>query len=761
MTAAALNKKEDVKAIAQQYVDRGYRVVRVAPRDKHAIRKNWTDGDSPDDFKDEENIGVVCGKPSGGLTDIDLDTITASLVAPYVWPKEAPMYGRPSKPGGHLWVRCDEDITRKTYAIPGVGKAMQLEIRGSGHQSVVPGSVHPSGEPITWAREGDPPLLSKQDIEMLAGFNAYVAVLIDKAWHDGVKDDLTTAFIGDCARRRIPMGLCERGVLALCEIGGSNDVSSKVSKVSRIYNSVENDEARHVPGWTRITEIIADERLTKVLNGWLAPRGLKGNGATLLKPEDAVDSLNKRFAYNTRESMERRILSIEREPNAIVVTPHTISSARDLVAGDFVAIRDHNGKERVIPAFDYWKDNVHKKRRDVYGFNSVPWAIDEEPRTEADPNFINTFSGWPLASAIKTAKTDTDGVQFCLNHITNGICGGDTATAEYVQLWIAHILQRPNEKPGVALVLAGPQGTGKSLFIRMIGSLVPRNAFMSTSAHDQVFGRFTIQLMPLLVLGCEELVYGGNHRDDSALKDLITSSHLSYEAKGMTPFVAPNYTRFIIASNSFRPVSTQDGKRRYLFISPSEEHVGDRFYWNRLMSYLDDPATIAGLARHFAELDTVMFDPHQLPSVEKIEHKQLAATIAKANDPVLAFLHELLDLAMHDGLVLRNPDNAWNNHTGQKYAPGEYTPAKLHDEYVDFYRKLYRFNEPITRERFLLKLGKYIGPAMTKRWQRTNDVKWRSYKIDVKHAGDLLAKSFGFSDWAQYSNSEGDDGHTE
>ena len=49
------------------------------------------------------------------------------------------------------------------------------------------------------------------------------------------------------------------------------------------------------------------------------------------------------------------------------------------------------------------------------------------------------------------------------DHILNVIANGDRGKANYILDWIAHMVQRPWEKPGVALVLTGAKGTGKSL----------------------------------------------------------------------------------------------------------------------------------------------------------------------------------------------------------------------------------------------------------------------------------------------------------
>ena len=53
-------------------------------------------------------------------------------------------------------------------------------------------------------------------------------------------------------------------------------------------------------------------------------------------------------------------------------------------------------------------------------------------------------------------------------HLYEVICDGDIELFEYLLDYVAHMLQRPEEKPGVMVVLLGSQGTGKGLFFQIL-----------------------------------------------------------------------------------------------------------------------------------------------------------------------------------------------------------------------------------------------------------------------------------------------------
>jgi hypothetical protein len=123
---------------------KGYATVPLVPRDKRPTAIDWpTRRFNCNDFKPDSNIGIILGKRSAGLVDVDLDDpVALQLADEYLPPTEAVM-GRPSAPRSHRWYICPEVKYRK-WTIPECGTI--LELRSDGHQTVVGPSIHPSGE---------------------------------------------------------------------------------------------------------------------------------------------------------------------------------------------------------------------------------------------------------------------------------------------------------------------------------------------------------------------------------------------------------------------------------------------------------------------------------------------------------------------------------------------------------------------------------------------------------------------------------------
>ncbi|MBW4980901.1 hypothetical protein KZZ05_21745, partial [Marinobacter adhaerens] len=65
--------------------------------------------------------------------------------------------------------------------------------------------------------------------------------------------------------------------------------------------------------------------------------------------------------------------------------------------------------------------------------------------------------------------------------------------------WFAHIVQRPRERIGTALVMRGKMGTGKTKIGEAIGSLFPSHYFLVDDAR-YVTGNFNAHMASCLLL---------------------------------------------------------------------------------------------------------------------------------------------------------------------------------------------------------------------------------------------------------------------
>ena len=64
------------------------------------------------------------------------------------------------------------------------------------------------------------------------------------------------------------------------------------------------------------------------------------------------------------------------------------------------------------------------------------------------------------------------------DYLLKVLSGGDDEKYQYLLKYLAHAIQRPEEKPQIMLVLYGGQGTGKGTFIRLLEAIWPYTTVM-------------------------------------------------------------------------------------------------------------------------------------------------------------------------------------------------------------------------------------------------------------------------------------------
>jgi hypothetical protein len=103
--------------------------------------------------------------------DVDLDCPEAVAVADAFLPRTGMISGRPGNPRSYRWYVAPDAETGKWRAPKSGGEKgkVLLELRSTGQQTIVPLSVHPSGERLEWHAGLHPAEVDAEDLRGLAG----------------------------------------------------------------------------------------------------------------------------------------------------------------------------------------------------------------------------------------------------------------------------------------------------------------------------------------------------------------------------------------------------------------------------------------------------------------------------------------------------------------------------------------------------------------------------------------------------------------
>lgn len=179
-----MNKKQvTVLEAARLYLDIGIEPVVVQPHKKSPVA-NWktatpiTADNVTSRFGGDVNIGIMLGRRSDGLVDVDLDCPEAILLASFFLPPTGRKFGRSSTPAAHWLYRSDlyetEDVADIKFKYPKT-KEVLVEIRigaigtdggDLAAMTVAPPSVYADGEQSVWSEQGDIPTIEGGELKL-------------------------------------------------------------------------------------------------------------------------------------------------------------------------------------------------------------------------------------------------------------------------------------------------------------------------------------------------------------------------------------------------------------------------------------------------------------------------------------------------------------------------------------------------------------------------------------------------------------------
>jgi len=261
---------QTVQGAAHGYLQRGWRVVPIPSRRKAPVLDDWPhlqleEADLAVAFGNGENIGLLTGEPSGGLVDVDLDSPEGQVLAERLLPPTGRIHGRASKPRSHFWYICDQPPQPAKFQAPD-GTTL-VELRSTGQQTLVPPSLHPSGEPLRWEQAGDPSLV---DAQMLRRRTAHLAAaaLLSRSWpRPGSRHDAALALAGTLLRVGWAESQATGFIRAVAEASGDEEVRARVRDVTSTARRLS--EGRPATGIPSLKALFGEDVVRRLCD-WLS-----------------------------------------------------------------------------------------------------------------------------------------------------------------------------------------------------------------------------------------------------------------------------------------------------------------------------------------------------------------------------------------------------------------------------------------------------------------------------------------------------------
>jgi len=227
-----------------------------------------------------------------------------------------------------------------------------------------------------------------------------------------------------------------------------------------------------------------------------------------------------------------------------------------------------------VSAFPWWLAQDDRRQ-----FSGVTFDPD---LTKVSKHLFNLCKGFNVKPSAKEG-----GWSILQDHILRNLCRGDNDTFQWLLDWCAHLFQRPGIKIGVAPVLYGSKGCGKSLFTGILAECVGPQYSPVADNPDLLTGRFNGHLAEALLIRAEEAIHAKDPRHVSRMNNLITGVDFQVERKGIDAVAIKSKANLIFSTNMLHSVPASGDERRYFALHCGDDNRQDGAYFEALMSQMN------------------------------------------------------------------------------------------------------------------------------------------------------------------------------
>lgn len=331
-------------------------------------------------------------------------------------------------------------------------------------------------------------------------------------------------------------------------------------------------------------------------------------------------------------------------------------------------------------------------------------------------------------------------------HIREVICSGVEEYYEYHMNYLAHMVQKPEEKPGVMIIYMGGEGAGKGSMCRVLEAIWSHST-MQVSNIDDVLGRFTGALERSYIVWLDEAIFKGDRKSQDTLKSFITEPYIRIEEKYQPKRGIESYHRVFAATNHDHFGQVSGDNRRFFMLHVSNHRRVDRAasvevqkkqseYWQDFYAALKDERTVPALLHHLLNRDITGFNVNQFPSTRTHQDQKL-----KSLGGIEKFLFE----ALSSGEMIRPP---FTSRPEREWGHGYWiSTANLKEALIHFDKSVERYG-PLSSKETIASIKKAISLIETSRKMDIDQNQRRGIDFpSLAEARKCFEKAFGLIEY--------------
>jgi putative DNA primase/helicase len=219
---------------------------------------------------------------------------------------------------------------------------------------------------------------------------------------------------------------------------------------------------------------------------------------------------------------------------------------------------------------------------------------------------LNTWRGWPM----QPREGSCERLLELVYYLCNNEPGRGEELTTWLLRWMAYPLQHPGTKMSSAVIMHGPQGTGKSAVFQTLAKIYGDYAtVLNQRGLEDKFNSDWAD-SKLFILAEEVVTRAEMWHIKNELKELVTGEWIRVNPKNVAAYRQRNQVNIVYLSNEGQPLPLENDDRRHLVIWTPP--MLDETFYDEVWQEIENGGTQA-FYHHLLNLDLGDFHPKKRP----------------------------------------------------------------------------------------------------------------------------------------------------
>jgi hypothetical protein len=278
---------------------------------------------------------------------------------------------------------------------------------------------------------------------------------------------------------------------------------------------------------------------------------------------------------------------------------------------------------QIVTAFKHLKTEIFDEEDNKDKSFISLWLNDENQRVHNQIEFIptnqtqienndkeiyNLFTGYNPKIKSSYIKENSNKILKYFHELGTALCGDNDTHYNFLIKYLAHMIQKPSEKIGLAFIIKGKQGTGKNVFLNAIGNIIGREHYITSSNPKDFFGDYAEGFYHKLLVNMNECEGKDTFDFEGRMKSFITEETITINPKKVRPIEIQNVARLMIFTNKPNPIKidVNSKDRRYCVFETSDKFLDKKYgtkFWSGIIEHFNKPEFMACLYDYLSNTD--------------------------------------------------------------------------------------------------------------------------------------------------------------